>query len=1115
MNLLQEINQRFDDWYKNTESQFNERKARVQKLVPTIQKKFESWAQKNQQKFDDERSDNEFLSLRRQNNLKFQTPDAKPVPTPTLDAIRQRAQRYESGDKQWWKDTSKILNTIRTRFDDYMKKSADQFVTESNAARKSGVWQTPFVPLAQGFKKDIEKIPVVGGALSAFTTMDDATMASIEKLRRGETISKEEAERLNQENLNLMMGMTGGVSKVGKLSPLRNAAKGSATNVRVMDNPLLLGKDWQKKVSQAARETLDDITKAARAAKDPIGTTEPFDQMVRQAGQDVRHKVGLLDYIRTPDRILQKIGLGNEAKQLRVQYDKYLDELPKEINKIKGWMERVPKESNERIFQWLDGKKIQLVGEEQKVALEIKDYLVQWADKLGLPQDKRITSYITHLFPKEAGMEFDPEIAHLIRGKVAGSVYNPFLKKRIGAPGYLEDTWQALQAYTKRAVRKVNMDPTLAKLKEVSETLETSQYNYVRELVDRVNLRPTDIDTLIDNTIKQSLIGYKFGSRPVANLTPKMRRMVYRGTLGLNISSAIKNLAQGANTYAELGEKYTAIGYYKVAKNLPKLLSNADTELNKVGVLADDLLMDARQVTVWKSLTQKMDDGLFYLFNLAEKINRGAAYWGAKAKAHQLGMADDAAIKYAKDVVGKTQFRFGSIDTPVALQSDLMKTFFQLQTYGVKQFEFLGEKVAAKDIAGLVRWTGSTLLLTAAFKKAFGWGWDTLLPQARLGVPPTLQAPYGAFQAATQSTDKYGNPLTVGQRLTNNNLTSGLINYVPAGAQLKKTYQGAKAIGEGGSYTQSGRLRYPVEAGLQPLLFGPTRTEAGQEYYGSGGSPLGEKQTQQYQALIDSGVDPDRAYAMMTSKRDSDNKFESIVNKASGKESFGDKVQSFISGLFGGSKEEESTLSDDPLIAAYQQEIEGDAKASRIKEIFGLGLSKSETERALQEAGLGSYEEASITVMKSLGVENGNRGRMIQALVKDLKGDEKKAQLLELADQGVLTTGVISQWLDSGIINQQQAQNLKDLVSMAKGTYSPKKPKIIPLKKFNIPEVKPYTITSPGLPASLKRGIQTPRTKLPQLPRARIQAPSLESQYSGKIPFRQMPRSIYSLGGLQ
>ena len=589
-------------------------------------------------------------------------------------------------------------------------------------------------------------------------------------------------------------------------------------------------------------ETLQTKTQQSQAQSGQSQITKPLEEIITKESTDVKSKVNMLDYFRTPDRVLAKIGLKKEADLIRKQYDKYIQELPVEIDKVTQWSKRVPPESNQRIFQYLDGQPVQLQPEELRVAKEIRSYLVEWADKLGLPKEKRITNYITHIFENDfIQKEFDDDLAKIIQDKVAGSVYDPFTQQRLGKLGYKEDVWQALDAYVKRATRKYNMDPALAQIKDASDKLELSQYNYVKQYIDRINLRPTEWDTLIDNAIKSTPVGYKLGARPFTSITRTARQMVYRATLGLNPGTALKNLTQGANTYARLGEKYTLVGYAKIAK----AIATGSDELERVGVLKNDFIQD-RALNATKKTAERIDKGLFFFFEGAERINRGAAYFGAKSKALAQGMDEQRAIEYAKKIVRDTQFTFGSIDTPAVLQSDLAKTLGQFQSFTLKQGEFLGEMVKAKDVAGFLRWSAASLAMVGSVGKLIGMEPKDLIPSVRIGVPPTLQLPFEVGSAALNAPDKFGNPRDTKRKLQDIG-RAGLL-YVPGSTQAKKTIGGIDAYNKGYTETSGGNVKFPVDKTPENLIrggiFGVNTLPQAQEYYDNKEKPLGEKQSE-------------------------------------------------------------------------------------------------------------------------------------------------------------------------------------------------------------------------------------------------------------------------------
>jgi hypothetical protein len=534
----------------------------------------------------------------------------------------------------------------------------------------------------------------------------------------------------------------------------------------------------------------------------------------------LKERIRWIDYLRTPWRVFERMGIKANYLELLKGYTNYVIELPKNIDKITAWSKQVGKESNERIFRFLDGEKIELNPQEAKVAGEIKDWLRQWADRLGMAPDARISSYITHIFPQGSKGEIPEEIAYLINKKIPGQVYDPYLLQREGAEGYIKDTWKALDAYVKRATRKVNMDPALASLKEASAQLtDTSQLNYLNRYIGAVNLRPTELDTSIDNHIKEKF-GYMFGVRPTSSLTRQARQMIARAKIGGSVTSFAKNLTQGVNTFAELGTQYTVRGYMDLVKFGAK-------ELHENGVLIAPFLEDQTYSAI-KKFAERFDKVLFLNMNASELVNRGAAYYGAKAKylsgnitpkeiSKALGkevtkdytpnMED--AVAYGKFVAAKTQFQFGALDTPVALNSDIAKTFAQFQTFGLKQAEFIGSMANEREYAKLFRYILSSMLLFTYIGGAFGMKWDDSFKTLRFGMPPVIQFLIDIWGQGIVGEDKYGNKLTPGERVKSVG-KSLFTNVVPAGAQISRGIEGFQAVNAGKSTTKSGDFQYKI-----------------------------------------------------------------------------------------------------------------------------------------------------------------------------------------------------------------------------------------------------------------------------------------------------------------
>jgi len=616
------------------------------------------------------------------------------------------------------------------------------------------------------------------------------------------------------------------VAKPAEIKKPMSTFEGDKTPEPVKTRESLFKKPIKENQSVLDKAEEEYMNTAYTMTHDGAKGTESISDIVGKIKTPVSNKVNIVDYLRTPKYVLDKIGLSKNAKELSNSYTKYLVELPKNLERITNWAKQVTPEGNVKIYQWLDGdKSIKLDPTETKVAGEVKTWLSEWADRLGMKKDERISDYITHTFPRDEKGEFDEEIAKLIRNKVPGSVYDPFLLARQGAEGYIQDTWKALDAYVKRATRKVHMDESLNNLSKASKDLETSQFNYVKNYADRINMRPTQLDTLIDNGVK-NVIGYRLGARPTNTMTRMARKIVSRAKLGFSFSSAFKNLTQGVNTFAELGTKYTTKGYMD-------LFTKGTKELEDNGVLLEQMIEDKDSSAI-KNFWEKFDKGTFFNFEATEKINRGAAYYGAKAKGLAQGMTEDQAINYGREIAGKTQFVFGSIDTPLALSSDIAKTAAQFQTFSLKQLEFIGEMIRNKKYASLARYVGAGAVIYGMIGSAFGMKWTDILPGLRFGTPPAFDLPVRAYKDITGAKDEYGNTPTVSSRVRDFGKAI-LTDVIPGGAQILKTAEGINTIKAGRSKSASGAFQYKVENTpgnvLRASIFGKSSLPESKKYY--------------------------------------------------------------------------------------------------------------------------------------------------------------------------------------------------------------------------------------------------------------------------------------------
>lgn len=571
-----------------------------------------------------------------------------------------------------------------------------------------------------------------------------------------------------------------------------------------------------------------------RLSKDP--NAQPLSTIVQgDLGEKypLAKKVGAIDYLGTPKFVFAKMGLEDEMIHLKEQYRGYLKELPKNIEKIEEWINRLPTQIDgapvtQRIFDLLNGDAVDENGfidskdytqGEIKVANEIRTWLNEWADRLHIPEYRRLSNYITHIFEDQlAKKEFDEDLAKIIRDKIPGEVYDPFLQERLGKLGYRRDAWAALQAYVKRATRKVYMDPALEQIKIASKSIDSQSEEYVMKYISQVNKRPTGTENLIDTTFKQ-WFGYRAGARPTARLSNAMRRMVGRAVVGLNPVTAVQILMQGSNTYAKLGERHTVAGYMKLFD------LSAQKELVDEGIMGTNVTEQDRTLSATKKFWQKTDKVLYFMMDKAIKINKTAAYFGAKSKYYAEnstfkdgsrifndGSSEKEAINYARNLVEDTQFDFGAVDIPVMLGSDLAKTAFQFSSFNTKQAEFFSHMIREKNWKGMLRYVVATLALMLTIGQALGIKWSKLIPFSTFNpVPPAINAAIQLGKAAIGAPDEFGQIPSGATRIKNAIYSAE--SFIPAGIQGSNTIAGAKSIAQGET---SG-----IGEDIKALIFGP------------------------------------------------------------------------------------------------------------------------------------------------------------------------------------------------------------------------------------------------------------------------------------------------------
>lgn len=558
-------------------------------------------------------------------------------------------------------------------------------------------------------------------------------------------------------------------------------------------------------------------------------STDAIKQQTTKATADALKKqknLWLIDW-RSPEIVLRKLGLYDTVYlPLKEGQELVSREVETGYKKFDEWYKVLGKSSEAatRVFDWLDGKQVPLTDTEKKVGEEVKQYLLEWANKIGLPHEKRISNYIPHLFKEELeeGVLSD-DLQRLLDYTVPSELFNPYLEKRTGALGYKRDLFTALDSYLNKSARKLYLDPPLQMSKQAGEHGTKQAQEYVTRYLRNFANKKSETEKFLERNIFDALpvsIREKLGTRPARQIANESTSVVYRATLGGNINSALRNLTQVSNTYGELGTKYTVLGY-------KQLIEKGVKELSEVGALDDLLLAEFKTTPLQRKLAQ-VDKALYFPFTTAEKINRAGTYWGAKQMALDKGMSEFEAIQFAKEMTRKLQFAHGKLDSPLVTQNPVGKVAMQYASYPVKQLELVSGWAGSKEYKKLTRYTASSLAIFLAVGDLLGLKpSDLLLKNIMPGlgpIPDTLFAGLkvgGSYLSGNEPNYRDVSELKNTPRLV-----------IPAGTQINKSSAGIKAVNEGGVYDKRGRKQYPIETTedkIRAIIFGPWNTRAAKE----------------------------------------------------------------------------------------------------------------------------------------------------------------------------------------------------------------------------------------------------------------------------------------------
>ena len=323
----------------------------------------------------------------------------------------------------------------------------------------------------------------------------------------------------------------------------------------------------------------------------------------------------------------------------------------------------------------------------------------------------RRDDYFTHLTELTAleklGIDLSQhkDVGQLLRlGVHRNSPYFVYAQSRLGGKPIL-DAFKSFQTYEQAMLKFEKIAPTTAKLRELIQNEQTgfrlfeknpSAYHFLN---DFVNMAVTGKTKVFEDKALSDLAGQ---IDKIANIGRKNISVAY---LVGNLSSALIQPTSLVMTTARIGPRYAARG----------ILEMMDDGLRREAVEKSNVLL-GRMFDVFQAdvaggalsragaARNKVADAVQkYSIGFMDRMSAIATWRGSYKQAIDRGMKEKDAIRYADDVVVKTQASAAPFELAPIQRTELGKTITTFQTYTIRfaneLFDVFKEAENTKQIA--------------------------------------------------------------------------------------------------------------------------------------------------------------------------------------------------------------------------------------------------------------------------------------------------------------------------------------------------------------------------------------------------------------------------------
>ncbi len=443
-----------------------------------------------------------------------------------------------------------------------------------------------------------------------------------------------------------------------------------------------------------------------------IPPEEPVSQGVILNTQGMRD-VGAKEVVRPARKVLTRIGQWRElfkpTQRAEVELheeqrakSKMFDEWQKLLGKDKERWALVSDEINEK------GSVVGLTFDEKRVVAQYRKWADEWANRKDLPQTKRIKDYMPHLFEQEATRQvkeeggIDPVLAQILSEKETRKIIDPFLKKRLGAVGWIKDPVAAARAYEAVSLKFAYYTPMLNRIDAIlaDPDVPRSVKNYLSGYSKRMTGELSDIDKAGNVTIREFAekirgvpkIGEYFYTRmtqgnPMGMAAYHLTGLLYMNFLGFKATSAIRNLSQHTLILGEVGPKHFANGI-RLRFTTEGRMALAKSLVLRSRKFAYTAGLDASFANRW---TDKFREATLFAFRLADKQNVSDAFLSGYAEAKEFypDANEQVWIDRGDEVAADTQYLYTKMNSMSFAQNAPGRVMSMLTTWTENWIELM------------------------------------------------------------------------------------------------------------------------------------------------------------------------------------------------------------------------------------------------------------------------------------------------------------------------------------------------------------------------------------------------------------------------------------------